>query len=230
MSSLNDKYQHGIRDNHGRGKVADFLTAKISSGSVLSVVSAYFTIYAYEALANKLDQIETLRFLFGEPRFVASLDPEKTDKKSFKIEDEGLELANRLQQKEIARRCSAWIREKVEIRSIRQANLLHGKVFENLLASYNPDTRKTARKQSGSFYTPREVVDFMVDEALIQYFNEKLDDADAGTRAPRRTYGRCGPQQRKTSHFRPWSRCRSWPLLTPKPNGCLARQKGRKSL
>ncbi|MDO9188403.1 MAG: hypothetical protein Q7U24_00920, partial [Sulfurimicrobium sp.] len=75
---------HGIRDNYGRGKVADFLSEKISDGSALSVVSAYFTIYAYEAMADRLDHIETLRFLFGEPRFVATLDPEKTDKKSFK--------------------------------------------------------------------------------------------------------------------------------------------------
>ncbi len=119
----------GIRDNHTHGKVADFIKDKIAAGSDLSVVSAYFTIYAYEALSTELDKVERLRFLFGEPRFIASLDPEKTDKKSFKIEDEGLELANRLQQKEIARRCAAWIRDKVEIRSIRQANLLHGKLY-----------------------------------------------------------------------------------------------------
>lgn len=46
---------------------------------------------------------------------------------------------------------------------------LLGKVFENLLASYNPETADTARKQTGSFYTPREVVSFMVDEALLAY-------------------------------------------------------------
>lgn len=120
---------HGIRDNYGRGKVADFLVEKISDKSVLSIVSAYFTIYAYEALANRLDRVETLRFLFGEPRFISTLDPEKTDKKSFKIEDEGLELVNRLKQKEIAKRCAEWIRDKVEIRSIRQTNLLHGKLY-----------------------------------------------------------------------------------------------------
>lgn len=56
---------------------------------------------------------------------------------------------------------------------------LLGKVFENLLASYNPDTRRTARKQSGSFYTPREVVDYMVDEALIAYFTRHLPDGEA---------------------------------------------------
>lgn len=119
----------GIRDNHSRGRVADFLTDKIAAGSRLSVVSAYFTIYAYEALSHQLDDIEHLRFLFGEPRFVSLLDPEKTDKKSFKIEDEGLELYNRLQQKEVARRCARWISDKVEIRSVRQANLLHGKLY-----------------------------------------------------------------------------------------------------
>ncbi len=51
---------------------------------------------------------------------------------------------------------------------------LLGKVFENLLASYNADTRTTARKKSGSFYTPREVVDYMVDEALIAYFSRRM--------------------------------------------------------
>lgn len=119
----------GIRDNHYRGKVADFLIEKVSADSELSIVSAYFTIYAYEALAEQLENITGLRFLFGEPRFISALDPEKTDKKLFKIEDEHLELSNRLKQKEIACRCAKWIANKVEIRSIKQANLLHGKLY-----------------------------------------------------------------------------------------------------
>ncbi|MEI6744741.1 MAG: N-6 DNA methylase [Methylococcaceae bacterium] len=52
---------------------------------------------------------------------------------------------------------------------------LLGQVFENLLASYNPETKTTARKQTGSFYTPREIVDYMVDESLKAYFKSKLD-------------------------------------------------------
>lgn len=51
---------------------------------------------------------------------------------------------------------------------------LLGKVFENLLAAYNPETEETARKQTGSFYTPRDVVDFMVDESLIAYLHHAL--------------------------------------------------------
>lgn len=61
---------------------------------------------------------------------------------------------------------------------------LLGKVFENLLASYNEDTKTTARNKSGSFYTPREVVEFMVDEALLAYLKPKIAPApdDGGIR------------------------------------------------
>ena len=59
---------------------------------------------------------------------------------------------------------------------------LLGKVFENLLAAYNPETRETARRQTGSYYTPRAVVDYMVDEALVVTLAEKVNptvgDAD----------------------------------------------------
>jgi adenine-specific DNA-methyltransferase len=51
---------------------------------------------------------------------------------------------------------------------------LLGKVFENLLASYNPETQTTARKQTGSFYTPREIVNYMVDESLKAYLEQAL--------------------------------------------------------
>ena len=56
---------------------------------------------------------------------------------------------------------------------------LLGKVFENLLASYNPETSTTARKQTGSFYTPREIVDYMVDESLLASFSDTLKAKDS---------------------------------------------------
>lgn len=46
---------------------------------------------------------------------------------------------------------------------------LLGKVFENLLAAYNPETKTSARKQTGSFYTPREIVQYMVNESLVAH-------------------------------------------------------------
>lgn len=51
---------------------------------------------------------------------------------------------------------------------------LLGHVFENLLASYNPETGTVARNATGSFYTPRVVVDWMVDQALLGYFEQEV--------------------------------------------------------
>ncbi|MBW1616462.1 MAG: Eco57I restriction-modification methylase domain-containing protein [Deltaproteobacteria bacterium] len=48
-----------------------------------------------------------------------------------------------------------------------------GTIFENLLAEIDPDTEKSARKSTGSFYTPREIVDYMAEESLIGYLNKR---------------------------------------------------------
>lgn len=53
---------------------------------------------------------------------------------------------------------------------------LLGKVFENLLAAYNPETRTTARKQTGSFYTPRLIVERMVVEGLAAHLDARLGE------------------------------------------------------
>ncbi|PTV93207.1 Eco57I restriction-modification methylase [Halanaerobium saccharolyticum] len=52
---------------------------------------------------------------------------------------------------------------------------LLGRIFENLLASYNPETRDTARKATGSYYTPREIVHYMVDSSIKEYLKTNLD-------------------------------------------------------
>ena len=50
-----------------------------------------------------------------------------------------------------------------------------GTIFENLLAEIDPDTEKSARKSTGSFYTPREIVDYMVEQSLINYLKSKTN-------------------------------------------------------
>ncbi len=119
----------GIRDNVTRGSVGDFLCAHITPGSSLAFVSAYFTIYAFAALQDCLLPIERLRFLYGEPHGLCTVDPVQGTTQAFAMSDEGLQLVQRLNQKYVARACAEWIRAKVEIRSIRQANLLHGKMY-----------------------------------------------------------------------------------------------------
>ncbi|MBD3638051.1 MAG: hypothetical protein HUJ25_11920, partial [Crocinitomicaceae bacterium] len=53
-----------------------------------------------------------------------------------------------------------------------------GTIFENLLAEIDPDTEKSARKATGSFYTPREIVDYMVEQSLMQYLKTKTKIED----------------------------------------------------
>lgn len=119
-----------IRDNHSHGRVGDFLKQAISTNAEISIVSAYFTIYAYHYLKQNLDEIKSLRFLFGEPTFIKSMDPDKTNMRNFRIEDDNLAigLESRLTQKAVAKECSEWIQAKTEIRSMVKPNFLHGKM------------------------------------------------------------------------------------------------------
>jgi adenine-specific DNA-methyltransferase len=58
-----------------------------------------------------------------------------------------------------------------------------GRIFENLLAEINPDTGEAARKSTGSFYTPRSVVDYMVDRTIFAFLKEKTDVSDSKLRS-----------------------------------------------
>ena len=53
-----------------------------------------------------------------------------------------------------------------------------GRIFENLLAEINPETGSSERKRTGSFYTPRQIVEYMVDQSLIEYFKTKTNIED----------------------------------------------------
>lgn len=119
-----------IRDNYSNGSVGDFLVDNIEDNSNLSFVTAYFTIYAYEKLKSQLDNVSSLRLLFGEPRFIKGV-VSSTDAKNYKIEDDKLVIPveNRLQQKVLAKQCADWIRNKVEIKSMIRPDFLHGKLY-----------------------------------------------------------------------------------------------------
>lgn len=49
-----------------------------------------------------------------------------------------------------------------------------GRIFENLLAEQNPETQESARKSTGSYYTPREIVDYMVEQSISEYLKSNL--------------------------------------------------------
>ena len=119
----------GLRDNHSRGKAGDFLRDAIAPDSELSIVSAYFTVHAYGALQSKLECARKLRFLFGEPKFIRSMEKDGKQSRQFTLGESGLSVANQLSQKRIAKACADWITRMVEIRSIVRAGFLHGKMY-----------------------------------------------------------------------------------------------------
>ncbi|MBU0614186.1 N-6 DNA methylase [Patescibacteria group bacterium] len=58
-----------------------------------------------------------------------------------------------------------------------------GRIFENLLAEINPETGESARKCTGSYYTPRVIVDYMVDESLLLYLKKQTNIEESKLRA-----------------------------------------------
>ena len=118
-----------ILDNN-RATVAEELRRHLNANGAFDFVSAYFSIYGYELLAEELDDLGRIRFLFGDPTSVEDLDPGLKNSKSFEVTEKGLVPNHTLQQKYLAKRCSAWVAsDAVSIRSISQANFLHGKMY-----------------------------------------------------------------------------------------------------
>jgi len=110
--------------------VASFLHKHLKEDSALRLVSAYFTIHAYAGLRHSLEQLKSVRFLFGEPRFIQKINSKDIDFHPFEIRGERIKPSNALKQSAIARACQAWIqKDNVEIKSVKQAGLLHGKMY-----------------------------------------------------------------------------------------------------
>ncbi len=121
-------YQH-IIDNRTH-TVADYLRKNLQSAEAFRLVSAYFSIYGYAQLEEALDTVDEVRFLFGDPASVEDVDPGSAEPKSFDVTEKGLIPNHALQQKFLAERCAEWVgRDTVSIRSIAQANFLHGKLY-----------------------------------------------------------------------------------------------------
>ena len=121
-------YDH-ILDNQTRS-VADYLRPNLRDAEAFRLVSAYFTIYGYELLADELDRLREVRFLFGDPTSVDDLDPGEKAEKSFELTESGLVPNHTLQQKFLAQRCARWVQsDSVHIKSIKRSNFLHGKMY-----------------------------------------------------------------------------------------------------
>ena len=104
----------------------DDLASVIKKGSKVSIVASCFSIYAYEALKNELEQIDELRFIFDSPTFTTEkyskekrefFIPKTARERSICGTEFEIKLRNELQQKAVARECAEWVRRKVKFRS-----------------------------------------------------------------------------------------------------------------
>ncbi|MBN2039160.1 MAG: DEAD/DEAH box helicase family protein [Spirochaetes bacterium] len=102
----------------------------ITPGSKLKIAASCFSIYAYEALKEEMNKIDTLEFIFTSPTFVEEkvADKIKKEKREFYIpklarerslygNDYEIQLKNKLTQRAIARECAEWIQKKAKFRS-----------------------------------------------------------------------------------------------------------------
>lgn len=102
------------------------LSENIKKGSKLSVISALFSIYAYDKLKKDLSKIDDLRFIYTKPSF---LKDDTKESRQYYINnnsifggDYEIKLKNELTQGSISKECSEWIRDKVEIKSFKTPN------------------------------------------------------------------------------------------------------------
>lgn len=116
-------------NNKEYGKVGDELKEQIKNNSKLSIISSYFTIYAYKELSKELKNIKNLRFLFTYPTFIKKEDDinreyyiDKKPEHKMSGNEFEIKMRNELNQGSIAKECAEWIKAKVEIKSFIKAN------------------------------------------------------------------------------------------------------------
>ncbi|WP_299523736.1 helicase-related protein [uncultured Methanobrevibacter sp.] len=102
------------------------LKKHVKKGSKVSTISAYFTMYAYNALKKELDNIDEMRFIFTTPSFsknkdIEAMEYEIINNNIFGNEFE-LKLRNEMTQSAVAKDCAKWLKDKVKIKSFIQSN------------------------------------------------------------------------------------------------------------
>ncbi|CEN56470.1 hypothetical protein [Candidatus Methylopumilus turicensis] len=110
--------------------LGDDLKDSAKPGSKLKIAASCFSIYAYEALKQELEMVDSLQFIFTSPTFVPNEVTDKLKKetrefhipkasreKSFYGTEFEIQLKNKLTQRAIAKECADWIKSKAVFKS-----------------------------------------------------------------------------------------------------------------
>ena len=111
-----------LLDNRNSGQVATELKKRNFKGSKLSVLSNLFSIYGFSVLRKELNSLTESRVLLTgwQSQTLQSLIGSESE----------LRLINKLNQRAIAKECSKWISDKVQVRADGESqqsgqNLIH---------------------------------------------------------------------------------------------------------
>ena len=158
-------------------KVVDYLRAHLVDAEQFSIVSAYFSIYGYDLLADMLARVADTRFLFGDPSSVDDLDPGQKDAKAFRLTENGLIPTQTLLQKPLALKCAEWVKsDAVAVRSVRQSNFLHGKMYLTAGSGVVGSSNFTKNGLGGSDRPNLEINLAIADEAQLAELRQWFDD------------------------------------------------------
>ncbi len=131
--------------------LGDDLKVEIKSGSKVRIAASTFSIFAFEALRNELEQISELEFIFTSPSFFPekATDKVRKERREFYIPYENAEsvlygsefeirLRNKLTQRAIARECAEWVRKKVTFRTNVTGNPMQQFIVVDDRTAYMP--------------------------------------------------------------------------------------------
>ncbi|WP_460009145.1 helicase-related protein [Methanobacterium movens] len=186
--------QPKMLDNKKNGFVYEELRGNLKKGSRLSVISAYFTMYAYFELRKELSKINGMRFIFTKPSFLKKDNEqvreyfiEKNNEKEIFGNEFELKLRNEMKQGHIAKECAQWLENKAEIKSFKNTNTAQPRMVyienndEHVLINGSVDFTT-----DGLGITPSNRSDFNMcyygeesTQFYLQNFNELWNDADA---------------------------------------------------
>lgn len=179
--------------NNVSERVVDDLKTKLSKGSRVSIAAASFSIYAFEALKEELENVDELRFIFTSPTFIK--DKVKKEKREFFIpklnrernlygSDFEIKLRNKLEQKAIAKECDNWIRRKVKFKSNVSQESMGGFIHVNGTAPYvyapfnEFTTTELGCERGNSVYSMINVMPSPFAERYLNVFNEQWKNGD----------------------------------------------------
>ncbi|MFD2247293.1 helicase-related protein [Pontibacter ruber] len=160
------------------------LKESITKGSKLSVISSYFTIYAFQQLQKELETVEEIRFLFDNPIFASGpVNPHTISPVQLLGDYSENVFKTKLNLQRVAKECAEWISTKAKIRSAKHTNYIGTKLLHVHNVIPGPVAINTSRADftaTGLGFAPsntRFFYNVVTRESetmdMLQFFNEQ---------------------------------------------------------